>query len=64
MRTLTTIKVIVLCAIGLAAAAFGFYVGQTDDAPGAALLGLIIMTAMFVLAARIVRRRNKGSEVV
>ncbi|MFA6257362.1 MAG: hypothetical protein WCT29_03605 [Candidatus Paceibacterota bacterium] len=33
----------VVVLIGLAFAAFGFYVGQTDDAPGASLLGIILM---------------------
>ena len=33
----------VVVAIGIAIMAFGFYVGQTDDAPGAALLGIILM---------------------
>jgi hypothetical protein len=28
--------------VGLAICAFGFYVGQIDDAPGAALLGLLL----------------------
>ncbi|PIR87493.1 MAG: hypothetical protein COU11_00045 [Candidatus Harrisonbacteria bacterium CG10_big_fil_rev_8_21_14_0_10_49_15] len=32
--------------IGLALAAAGFYVGETDDAPGAALLGILLMLAL------------------
>ncbi len=29
--------------IGIAIAAFGIYVGDADDAPGAALLGIVLM---------------------
>jgi drug/metabolite transporter (DMT)-like permease len=36
----------VVVVIGLAIAACGFYVAQTDDAPGAALLGVILMLAL------------------
>ncbi len=43
-------------AIGLALAAGGIYVGETDDAPGAALIGIVLMAAALVLAVRIVRR--------
>ena len=32
-----------LVAVGLALAAGGFYVGQTDDAPGAALIGIALL---------------------
>ena len=45
-----------LFAIGLAFAAGGFYVGHTDDAPGAALLGLVLMIGMIALGVRTARR--------
>lgn len=34
--------------IGLAIAFAGFYVAETDDAPGAALLGLLLMLALIL----------------
>jgi hypothetical protein len=47
-----------LGAIGLALAAGGIYVGETDDAPGAALLGLLLMTGLMVLAVKTARRKT------
>ncbi len=46
-----------LVAIGLALAAAGFYIGQTDDAPGAALLGILLLLGAVVLSVRIARRK-------
>lgn len=46
-----------LAAIGIAIAAGGIYVGETDDAPGAALLGLLIMTGLVISAVKIARRK-------
>lgn len=46
-----------LAVLGLALAAGGFYVGHTDDAPGAALLGLLLMAGTMVLSVRMARRR-------
>lgn len=43
--------------LGLALAAGGIYVGETDDAPGAALLGLLLMTGLLVLAVKTARRK-------
>ena len=48
---------VALVALGLAFAAGGIYVGDTDDAPGAAGLGFLLMLGAFVLAVRTVRRR-------
>jgi len=36
-------------AIGIAILMFGMYIGETDDAPGAAFLGFIIMVALILL---------------
>lgn len=47
-----------LGAIGLALAAGGIYVGETDDAPGAALLGFLLMTGLLVLAVKTARRKT------
>jgi len=43
--------------IGVAIAAAGIYVGDTDDAPGAALIGMLLMIGAMVLAVRIARRK-------
>lgn len=51
-------KVLGLVVIGLAIAAAGIYVGDTDDAPGAALLGILLMIGAVVLAVRMARRKT------
>ena len=45
-----------LVVIGVALAATGIYIGDTDDAPGAALLGLLLAMGMVTLGVRIARR--------
>lgn len=45
-----------LLILGITIAAFGLYVGQTDDAPGAAGLGFILMAGMVALSVKIWRR--------
>lgn len=47
-----------LGAVGLALAAAGIYVGETDDAPGAALLGILLMIGLVALGAKITRRKG------
>ncbi len=47
-----------LAAIGLALAAGGIYVGETDDAPGAALLGLLLAIGLLALAVKTARRKT------
>lgn len=44
-------------ALGLGLAAGGIYVGETDDAPGAALLGLLLALGLVVLAVKTARRK-------
>lgn len=46
-----------LIAIGVGIAAVGIYIGETDDAPGAALLGILLMIGAVVLSVRIARRK-------
>jgi hypothetical protein len=46
-----------LVAAGVVLAAVGIYIGDTDDAPGAALLGIVLMVGAVVLAIRAVRRK-------
>ena len=46
-----------LVAIGVAIGAAGIYVGETDDAPGAALIGIVLMLAALVLGVRTAMRK-------
>jgi hypothetical protein len=46
-----------LGAAGIAFAAAGIYVGETDDAPGAALLGILLMIGLIAFAVRTARRK-------
>ena len=46
-----------LIAIGVAIAAAGIYIGETDDAPGAALIGILLMIGAVMLGVRTVRRK-------
>ena len=48
---------LVVVVIGVAFAAAGIYIGDTDDAPGAALLGILLMIGAVVLGVRIARRK-------
>ena len=47
-----------LVAIGLAVGATGIYIGDTDDAPGAALIGILLMLGMVTLGVRAAWRRR------
>lgn len=47
-----------IVAIGVAIAAAGIYIGDTDDAPGAALMGIVVMIGAVVLGVRIARRKT------
>jgi hypothetical protein len=44
--------------IGIAIAAAGIYIGDTDDAPGAALIGIVLMIGAVALGVRIARRKR------
>jgi len=46
-----------LIAIGIGIAAAGIYLGETDDAPGAALIGILLMIGAVTLGVRTVRRK-------
>jgi hypothetical protein len=41
-----------LVTIGAALAATGIHIGETDDAPGAALLGILLMIGAVTLGVR------------
>lgn len=45
-----------IVAIGIAIGAAGIYVGDTDDAPGAAILGILLMIGAVALGVRTARR--------
>ena len=45
-----------IVAIGVAIAAVGIYIGDSDDAPGAALLGILLMFGAIALGVRTARR--------
>lgn len=49
--------VLSLVAMGLAIAAAGIYIGETDDAPGAALLGIVVAIGMLALSVRTALRK-------
>lgn len=46
-----------LIAIGIGLAAAGIYIGETDDAPGAALIGILLMIGAVVLGMMTARHK-------
>jgi CubicO group peptidase (beta-lactamase class C family) len=51
------LRAFALVALGLAIAAMGIYVANADDAPGAAVIGMLLMVAGVVLGVKAVRNR-------
>src|SRR5918996_184806 len=51
------VKAFTRIALGLAIAAMGIYVADADDAPGAAVIGMLLMVAGVVLGLRAARNR-------
>ena len=51
------VKAFALIALGLAIAAMGFYVANADDAPGAAVIGFLLMLAAVLFGVRTARNR-------
>jgi hypothetical protein len=47
-----------LVALGLGIAAAGIYIGDTDDAPGASLIGILLLIGAVTLAVRTIRRKT------
>ncbi|HJR70812.1 MAG TPA: hypothetical protein VKA43_12275 [Gammaproteobacteria bacterium] len=47
-----------LVVIGVAIALLGIYVGELDDAPGAAVGGIVLMIVAVAFAVRIARRKT------
>jgi hypothetical protein len=56
------VKALCFVAVGVAIAAAGIYVGEADDAPGAALIGIVLMIGALALAVRAARRKNVGRQ--
>src|SRR5262245_58681232 len=50
-------KAATLIALALAVGAMGIYVANADDAPGAAVIGMLLMVAGVVLGVRAARNR-------
>jgi len=51
------VKAFTLIALGLAIAAMGIYVADADDAPGAAVIGMLLMVLGVLLGVRAARNR-------
>ena len=51
------VKAFTLIVLGLAIAAMGVYVADADDAPGAAVMGMLLMVVGVVLGVRAARNR-------
>jgi hypothetical protein len=51
------VRAFTLVALGLAIAAMGIYVAEADDAPGAAVIGMLLMVVGVVLGVRAARNR-------
>jgi len=47
-----------LVAIGVAIGAASIYIGDTDDAPGAALISILLMIGTVALGVRTARRKT------
>ena len=54
---MTPVKGFTLVALGLAIAAMGIYVADADDAPSAAVIGMLLMAVGVVLGVRAARNR-------
>jgi hypothetical protein len=52
---------IALVSIGIAFGAGGIYIGETDDAPGAALIGILLMIGVVVLGVRTAYRVTRNA---
>jgi len=52
------VKALGFVVIGVAIAAGAIYVGDKDDAPGASLMGIVLMIGALVLAMTTARRKT------
>ena len=54
----SVLMALVLITIGVGIAVAGIYIGETDDAPGAALIGILLMIGAVALGVRTARRKT------
>jgi hypothetical protein len=54
---MNSVKAFLLIVLGLAVGAMGLYVANADDAPGAAVIGILLMVGGVVLGVRAARNR-------
>ncbi len=52
------VKALGIVAIGVVICAAGIFLGEYDDAPGASLIGILLMIGAVVLGVRIARRKT------
>ena len=52
-----SVKAVALIAIGLAIGCLGVYIGDTDDAPGAAIAGILVAIGTLTFGVRTARRK-------
>ena len=52
-----TVVALSLVVLGVALAAAGIYIGETDDALGAAVIGFLLMIVALILGVRIFLRK-------
>jgi CubicO group peptidase (beta-lactamase class C family) len=57
LNLLNRVTAVLLIGLGLAIGAMGLYVGEADDAPGAALIGGLLMALALVLGVKAARDR-------
>ena len=57
MRSSNLVVAVGVAILGIANAAGGIYLGEADDAPGASLIGILLMIGALVLAVRVARRK-------
>ena len=58
MTSSSLLKALGLVVIGVVICAGAIYLGETDDAPGASLAGVLLMLGALVLAVRVARRKT------
>jgi len=56
--TTNLLKAFAIATLGVVIATGGIHVGETDDAPGAALLGIVIMLGLMAWAVKLARRKT------
>jgi CubicO group peptidase (beta-lactamase class C family) len=57
IKVLPPVKAVALVVLGVTIGAMGFYVANADDAPGAALMGLLLMVTAVALGLKAARGR-------